>query len=81
MRVEKRDNQINYWHAVDDGLPHPIVVGIEHENGRLSAIQMNNPNTGRLITLSGIELEAVATVFNESGVKIEQNKPDDGNVV
>jgi len=81
MRLEKKDNQINYWGVIDDGLPLPLIVGVEHREGLLSGIQLNNPNTGKVVTLSGVELEAVAKVFNESGLKIEQSIPADVNVV
>lgn len=81
MRTEKQENQINYWKAIDDGLAHAILIGIEHRDGVLSGIQMNNPNTGKMITLAGIELEAITAVFNESGLKIERKTPEDTNVV
>ena len=81
MRTEKQENQINYWKAIEDGLAHPILVGIEHRDGFLSGMQINNPNTGRLISLTGVELEAIAAVFKESGLKIEQNTAEDTNVV
>jgi len=81
MRLEKKDNQINYWGVIDDGLPLPLIVGVEHREGLLSGIQLNNPNTGKVVTLSGVELEAVAKVFNESGLRIEQSIPDVISVV
>ena len=81
MRVEKQENQINYWKAIEDGLAFPILIGIEHRDGNLTGVQMSNPNTAKTVTLTGVELEAVATVFNESGFKIKQNTPEDTNVV
>jgi len=81
MRIEKKESQINYWEAIDDGLAHPIIIGIEHRDGFLAGIQMSNPNTRKRITLTGVELEAVAMVFNESGFKVEQYSPEDANVV
>lgn len=81
MRSEKQRSQINYWKAIEDNLPIPILIGIEHKDGLLSGVQMNNPNTGRVVSLTGVELEALAHVFNESGFKIKKNTPEDANVV
>lgn len=81
MRVEKKKNQINYWEAIDDGLPTPLLVGIEHRDGFLTGITMVNRATGKTVVLQGIELEAIANVFNESGFKIAQNIPEDQNIV
>lgn len=81
MRIEKKENQINYWQVIDDGLKAPILIGIEHRDGVLTGMQMSNPNNAKTVMLAGIELEAMAKVFNESGFKIEQNTPEDSNVV
>ena len=81
MRIEKEKNQINYWSAIDDGLPTPLLVGIEHRDGFLTSITMVNRATGKTVVLRGIELEAIVDVFIESELKIERNIPEDQNIV
>lgn len=73
MKSEKLPAKMEYWRMRDDGLELPILIGIEHSDGDLHGVFMNNLNTGRSVNLKGVEVEAIINALVESGSKIDGN--------
>ena len=75
MKSEKLPGKMEYWRIHDDALDQPILIGIEHSDGDLHGVFMNNLNTGRVVNLKGIEVQAIMNALVDSGSKISADKP------
>lgn len=71
MRVEKLPSKMEYWHLLDDKWEVPATIGIEHQNGEVHGVLINNPNNPKGIrSLSGVELLGILKCIEQCDGKI-----------
>lgn len=77
MRVEKLAAKMEYWDILDDHWEYPLRIGIEHADGEVHAVLINNMNAGSrgVRTLNGAELLGILKAIEQCGSIIKDINP------